>query len=78
LLSENKIKIFEIIDASVRTLENTACPTLKAECVLLNPSISVASICKDKHQKPHPAGKWSPQTPFHSRHSHSDAAFTAF
>lgn len=60
------------------TLENMVCPRLRAKCVLLNHSISVASICNAKHQKPHPAGKLSPQTPFHSRHTHSDAAFTAF
>lgn len=76
--SENKIKIFKIIDVSMHILENVAYLRLKAKCVLLNSSISVASTCKAKHQKPHPAGKWSPQMPFHSRHTHSDAAFTAF
>lgn len=78
LPSENKVKSFGILDVFLSTLQNMAYPRLKAKCVLLNPSISVASICKAKHQKPHPAGKRSPQTLFHSRHTHSDTAFTAF
>lgn len=60
------------------TPENMVGPSLRVKCVLLNHRISVASICNAKHQKPHPAGKLSPQMPFHSRHAHSEAAFTAF
>lgn len=78
LLSKNKIKVFKIVDVSMHILENMASLRFQAKRVLLNPSISVASICRAKHQEPHPAGKWSSQTSFHSRHAHSDTAFTAF
>lgn len=46
------------------TLENMVCPRLRAKCVLLNRSISVAGICNTKHQKPHLQENCPPRRPF--------------